>query len=234
MRQAYEAALIKLQAAIPSTQRRDADFIRQRIFIDTPGWHTQREDLSCFAALQEAVLSDRRATLIYERFDHSLVQRLVDPLGLVAKGSLWYLVAAVEKDGAPDIRTYRVSRVQGFIISDQPCRRPPDFDLAAFWAQSSSDFVANLPRYLVTVRIQKFVLDRFQTTWRFGRVQQVDLPDMEGWCTAQIDFEVVEEATIYMAGLGPLAEVIAPVDLRARIRDHAAQTVAQYAEVSSP
>lgn len=232
LRQAYEAALIKLRAAITSTQRHDADFIRQRIYVDTPGWQTYREDQPCFGALQTAVMEGRRAHLVYLRSDKQTVERLVDPLGLVAKGSQWYLVAGVGDDPPLDLRTYRVSRVQDVRLTEQPCRRPADFDLAAFWVQASAEFVANLPRYFATVLVKQSVLERFQTTWRFGRVQQVDPPDADGWCRAVIDFEVIEEATVYLLGLGPFARVLEPPELRARIKTFAERTVALYAEES--
>ncbi len=59
-----------------------------------------------FPTIQAAVWQERRLQMVYGRGDGTTVERLVDPLGLVAKGSLWYLIAAVEGD----MRTYRVSR----------------------------------------------------------------------------------------------------------------------------
>lgn len=107
LRQAHDAALIKLLAALPSIQRRDAEYIRQRIHVDVPGWHPSKEESAAFPAIQEAVLSDRQLKLVYQRGDSAVVERLVDPLGLVAKGRVWYLIAGVEGE----LRTYRVSRV---------------------------------------------------------------------------------------------------------------------------
>ncbi|NJK53954.1 MAG: WYL domain-containing protein [Leptolyngbyaceae cyanobacterium SU_3_3] len=45
---------------------------------------------------------------------------MVSPLGLVAKGSIWYLVAAA---GA-EVRSYRISRVQDATLMDAPLRSP--------------------------------------------------------------------------------------------------------------
>jgi predicted DNA-binding transcriptional regulator YafY len=143
LHQASEAAFIKLLAALPSLSRRDAEYVRQRIHIDATGWHHTDENVSCLATLQEAVWQERKVSLTYQRGDGPIVERMVDPLGLVAKGSTWYLVAAV--DG--EVRTYRISRMQGASLTSEPCIRPRDFDLAAYWAQSSTNFVANLPRY---------------------------------------------------------------------------------------
>ena len=72
--------------------------------------------------LQEALWQGRKLHFAYRRSD-ATVERLVDPLGLVAKGSIWYLVAAVEGE----VRSYRVSRMREARVSDQPCMRPPGF-----------------------------------------------------------------------------------------------------------
>src|SRR5262249_53478914 len=90
---AAEAALIKLLAALPSGSRQGAEDIRQRIHVDVPGWGRGAESVPCLPALQEAIWQERRARITYERED-ATVERLVDPLGLVAKGRVWYLVAA--------------------------------------------------------------------------------------------------------------------------------------------
>src|SRR5215212_9732508 len=127
--QASDAALVKLLAALPSVARRDAEQVRQRIHVDGAGWHQSAETVPALATLQEAVWIDRRVRLNYRRGDGSAVERVVDPLGLVAKGRLWYLVAGV--DGEP--RTYRISRVEAAEILDEPASRTPDFDLATFW-----------------------------------------------------------------------------------------------------
>lgn len=63
--------------------------------------------------------------LTYQRGDNAIVERSVDPLGLVAKGSTWYLVAAVEGEA----RSYRVSRVQALKLTEQPFERPQPAEL---------------------------------------------------------------------------------------------------------
>src|SRR5579884_1889373 len=147
LRQASEAALIKLLAALPSFSRSNAQYVRNRIHIDATRWSSQEDAIPYLPTLQDAIWQERRLSMTYHRSDDTCVERLVDPLGLVAKGSVWYLVAAVE--GEP--RTYRVSRVQDARITDEPFVRPADFDLAAYWEQSASDFKANLPRCVLTL-----------------------------------------------------------------------------------
>ncbi len=55
--------------------------------------------------------------------------RTVSPLGLVLKGTTWYLLAGTE-DG---LRTFRVGRVSSLEQTGKPVERPEGFDLAQAW-----------------------------------------------------------------------------------------------------
>src|SRR5215475_12295332 len=122
---AAEAAFIKLFAAVPSTTRHDAESASRRIYVDVTGWNRSEESVPLLPLLQEAVWRERKLKFRYQRGDDCEVEREVDPLGLVAKGSVWYVVAAI--DG--DIRNYRVSRVLEAEMTGQSFIRPQAFDL---------------------------------------------------------------------------------------------------------
>lgn len=228
LREASEAALIKLLAALPAFYRRDAEFIRQRIHVDAAGWHSSEEDISSLPTLQDAIWQERKLHLTYQRGDGTTVERLVDPLGLVAKGSVWYLVAAVEGD----LRTYRVSRAQEARLGDEPCVRPEEFDLAAYWAQSTANFKAGLPKYPATLRVHPDALPWLRS-WRYTRIEHVGPPDEDGWMKVEVQFEVIEEASAYALGCGPQVEVLEPAELRERVIQLARDTLALYAETAT-
>lgn len=222
--QAADAALLKLLAALPARQRQNAEDMRQRIYIDAAGWRQSEEAVPLLPVLQEAIWQERRVRLTYRRGDGGVVDRTVDPLGLVAKGSLWYLIAAVE--GEP--RTYRVSRVRGVELLDEPCVRPPGFDLAAFWAQSTASFVERLPRYPATLRVAPAILARVRSGERYTRVEREEPPDGAGWVTLVLAFQQEALACEYVLGFGPLIEVLEPATLRGEVRRAAEGVVALY------
>ena len=224
LEKAAEAARIKLLAALPSVARRGAEYARQRIYVDTAGWPRPDEHIASLPVLQEAIWQERKVELRYRRNDGAVVERLVDPLGLVARGSAWYVIAAV----TGDLRTYRVSRVQEARLLDQPAVRPEGFDLQAYWAQSTAEFKAGLPRYPVVVRVGPAMLPRARFTGRFSRIEREDPPDADGWTTLAICFEVEDEAWQYVLGLGPWVEVVEPPALRDKVADLAAGIVAFY------
>jgi predicted DNA-binding transcriptional regulator YafY len=228
LRQASEAALIKLLAALPAVYRRDAEYVRQRIYIDGTGGRQPDDDISFLPTLQAAIWQERRVQLVYQLSTGPIVDPVLDPLGLVAKGSMWYLVAVWESK----VSVYRVSLIQDARMSDEPCVRPEGFDLAAFWKRSSKEFLASLPRYPVTVRVCAEV--RPQLCGRCRHVERVDPPDARGWTTVRLQFETEEDACRILTGFGDRAEVLAPQPLRERLCARAEQVVALYARQGLP
>lgn len=224
LHRAADAALIKLLAALPSIARRDAEYIHQRIHIDPSGWHTTEEDVSSLATLQKAVLQERKLCITYQRENGSPFERVVDPLGLVAKGSTWYFVAAFGED----IRSYRVSRIQTAQLLDEPCTRPPDFDLVSFWSQSSTRFVASLPRYHVTVHIPADLIERIYHAGRYARIEHAEPPDAAYRILLRLQFENEESACGYLLSFGPHVEILEPPALRAKVVELAQSVLAHY------
>lgn len=224
LHQASEAALIKLLAALPSLSRHNAEYVRNRIYIDATRWSNQEEAIPYLPTLQDAIWQERKLYLTYRRSDDACVERLVDPLGLVAKGSVWYLVAAVEGE----FRTYRVSRIQSARITGDACVRPANFDLAAFWEQSSIDFRANLPRYPATVRVDPAILTYMRTVGRYARIVSTEPPGADGWIQVSMLFEEEHSACEYVLSFGPQMEVVEPQVLREKVVEAAENIVALY------
>jgi len=227
---ASEAALIKLLAALPSTHRAGAEDVRQRIHIDVGGWHPAESDqVPALPILQDAIWRERKLLLTYRPQTGDPTERLVEPLGLVAKGRTWYLIAAV--DGEP--RTYRVSRIAAAQSTEETFTRPDGFDLAAYWDQSKSDFVAGLPRYHATVRVDPAILPRLRFAARYARIDPDPdpAPDPDGWARVSIRFQFPADAREFVLGFGPAIDVLDPPDLRADVLALARATVDRYAGV---
>jgi predicted DNA-binding transcriptional regulator YafY len=221
---AAEAAFIKLFATVPASTRRDAESANQRIYVDVTGWNRSEETVPLLPLLQEAVWRERKIRFKYQRGEGCDVERLVDPLGLVAKGSVWYLVAAI--DG--DIRNYRVSRMLEAEMTDQTFVRPESFDLVKHWHQSAAAFKSSIPGYQVIVRIHPEALNRLYIIGRFSRVERVDPPDEEGWRQVSIWFQFEDDACECLLGFGDQLEALEPHELRQKLFNRAEQVVEFY------
>ena len=225
---AAEVGLLKLLAALPSASRRGAQDISQRIHVDVGGWRRAEEATPQLPILQEAVWQERRLRMVYQRGDESVVERVVDPLGLVAKGSVWYLVAGVE--GEP--RSYRVSRVREASLLEEPCVRPDGFDLVAYWERSTAEFTAALPRYLATLRVETGLLGRLRQGERYTQLEAEEPPDVDGWARVEMRFEEEHNAVEFILGFGDRIEVVAPEELRSQVIQQAEEILTLYARAS--
>jgi predicted DNA-binding transcriptional regulator YafY len=229
LEKASEGALLKLLAAMPPLHRRGAEYARQRIYVDVAGWRGSEESVPLLHVLQDAVWHERKVRMMYGRGECGSAERLIDPLGLVAKGSVWYLVAAI--DG--EIRSYRVSRVESVDVLDESFVRPADFDLAAFWEKSAAEFRSNLPRYRALVRVRQEIVPRLPFAGRFARIEHTGEPDDDGWVEVALRFDVEEMACEYALSFGTLLEVLEPQTLREKVLQAAKNVVAFYTRKSS-
>lgn len=207
LEKASDAALVKLLTVLPAVNRRNAQLASQRIHIDVSGWNRSNEQVPHLPLLQQAVWHDRKVRMLYG--DDCAAERIVDPLGLVAKGSIWYLVAQIEGS----IRSYRVSRVQEATILDQPFVRPHDFDLARFWEESSANFKKLLPRFGVVIRTAASIVPFLRTMIRFGGIDSVE-PDGDGLVRLSMHFDAEEVARVVLLGVGDQVEILEPHSLR--------------------
>ena len=224
--EAAERALAKLLAALPASRRREAQAARTYLHVDPAGWRRRDDAAPFLPTLEEALRAGRRVAMTYERaFDESTVDREVDPLGLVAKGSAWYFVAAV----GDQIRTYRASRIRDVRMLDVPVQRPAGFDLATWWAGSRAEYEAMLPTFRALVRVAPAALERARWGWRFGRIEEELPADADGWIPCRLRFDTIEVALDAVVGLGPDAEVLEPDELRKRVDGVLRRLVARYA-----
>jgi predicted DNA-binding transcriptional regulator YafY len=228
---AADGAQLKLLASLPSTFREGAERARQRIYVDVSGWSRREEAVPFLPVLQEALWLERKLTITYERGeDCEPVKRLLSPLGLVAKGSVWYLVGAV--DG--HVRTYRVSRISQAEVLDEVVPIPLDFNLAQYWEQSASTLKSSTPKYLATFWVSPAIVLRLGFAGRFARVRETDETDARGWKKVQVGFDVEEMACEYAVSFGPNLEVIEPETLREKVIAMTRATLEFYAQSLIP
>ena len=196
---------MKLLTVLPAVTRRNAELARQRIYIDVSGWNRTSEQVPHLPLLQDAVWRERKVRILYG--DDCPSERIVDPLGLVAKGNVWYLVAQIDDT----IRSYRVARVHEATILDESFVRPAGFDLARFWEESSMRFKDRLPRFNVVIRAQPQVTDWLRRMIRFGGIDEVSAD------CVRMHFDAEEVAKAVLLGVGDQIEVLEPDSLRQSI-----------------
>jgi predicted DNA-binding transcriptional regulator YafY len=207
---------LKLLASLPAELQERAGRAAQLFHVDTRGWFREEDRVPHLPVIAGALWRGRRLEMRY-REGSRVVSRRLDPLGLVLKAGIWYLLARRRGEE----RVYRVSRIVSARERSEECTRAADFDLAAAWAGHSEAFERSRTTIDVTVRVPRNQL-------RYLR-EPVVLED--GECplvTAR--FDGLDHAFHNLLSYGPRAEVLAPPELRSRMASAAAETAALYAD----
>jgi len=221
-----EQALVKLEAALPSARRSDAARVRERVHVDAAAWFAANERAPHLAALRDAVFGDRVVQIDYEGASGRREPRRVEPLGLVVKGGVWYVVAST----AAGMRVFRASRIRAVTLTPQGFTRPRRFNLAAFWARWSTDFVASIPQYRVTLRVAREAIPLLREV--FGdrvrpAIEAAGRPGRRG-LTLELTFDSHEAACGNLLRLGAAVEVLEPRALRDTMHAAAAAVAQLY------
>jgi predicted DNA-binding transcriptional regulator YafY len=223
------AAQLKVLAALPPELRSRAARLSQRFHLDAPGWFQEPDVTPHLQQIAEAVWADRRLQMRYRRGeDGQVVERVLDPLGLVLKSAVWYLVA--RSDGG--LRTYRISRIADLALLPDRFERPDDFDLAENWERSIAQYGMSLPSFVATVKVRGDGLVRLADAIGRGPAESAIAaaagPDAGGWVTLSLRLEDLWHAEPQLLQLGRDAEVLGPVELRDRVAAAARETAARY------
>jgi predicted DNA-binding transcriptional regulator YafY len=212
------AARLKLLASLPSELQERAGRASQLFHVDTRGWFREEDRVPHLPVIAGALWRGRRLDMRY-REGPKVVSRRLDPLGLVLKAGVWYLLARRRGEE----RVYRVSRIVSARERAEEGARPPDFDLAAEWASRSQAFERSRPQVDVTVRVPR---SRVRYLRGARVVEDGERP------TVIAQYDGLDHAFYALMAYGPQAEVLAPRELRARIAAAAAETAALYAAPS--
>ncbi|HEY6511186.1 MAG TPA: YafY family protein [Burkholderiaceae bacterium] len=224
--EAAASAHLKLLAALPADWRGDAERVGARFHLDPMDWFRGAAPADHLRVVAEGVWGERRLRLRYESWT-AVSERVVDPLGLVLKGGAWYLVARQRREP----RTFRVAAIEAAELLDERFVRPPKFDLAAFWGESTRRFEEGVYRDFATLEVSPLGLERlcgFSPVVAQAAQRTVAVPDARGWRQVTVPIESVEHASRQMLRLGAEAVVLEPAALRDALRASAQAMHALY------
>jgi predicted DNA-binding transcriptional regulator YafY len=220
------AARLKVLAALPTELRARASRLVERFHLDAAGWFHAAESVPHLGALADAVWVSRRVTVGYRRAGGE-VDRIVDPLGLVLKAGVWYVVAMT--DG--QVRTYRISRFSRVTPTDRTFERPSGFDLAEHWRASIAAYEESAPRIDVTVRVDRRAIGLLADLVGERSVRSAERigDDVDGWRQLRLTVDWPEEVAGRLVAMGDRLEVLEPSEIRDGVRAIAERAVSRYA-----
>ena len=178
-------------------------------------------------AVYLALMNNRQVKVVYSSRSQPGARTMVlNPLGIVARSGLVYLVATA--DGYDDIRHFVLHRMSRPELLDSRSRTPAGFSLSR---HVGSDRQFSYPRNPGTLELQAAFEPRTAVHLRESRLARDHrAADME-------DGRVLVEATVadtadlrwWLLGFGSAVEVLGPESLRAEFREQAKAMRALYA-----
>jgi predicted DNA-binding transcriptional regulator YafY len=159
-------------------------------------------------AVQQAVIDGEQIELAYVARDGQASVRTVHPLGVAAKGAVWYLVGDTEAG----MRTFRVDRVRSVASTGEPVVRPEGFDLAEAWKLITE----NVDQLRTPVRARAVVSGDYVGLCRmlFGSRLRIGPARDDGRVDVELRGHSVPALAGEIAGLGAGVEVLEPQELR--------------------
>jgi predicted DNA-binding transcriptional regulator YafY len=214
------AALRKLVRALPESFRTAAEAASTSIIVDPSGWG-QSHSWTAPARVpphldevQRVVVEGEQVVLGYVSRDKTATTRTVHPLGLAAKGTVWYLVAGTDAG----LRTFRVDRITSMTPTGVPVARPDGFELAEAWKLITDEVEQR--RTPVHARALAHPDALGVCRWVLGNRLRIGPPVADGRVEVELRGHSALALATEIAGIGAGLEVVEPsavVDQMARI-----------------
>ncbi|MFL5348694.1 MAG: helix-turn-helix transcriptional regulator [Hyalangium sp.] len=228
----YETAFREARDLIIRQFRRGGIFRhieRKFVFLSQGGEVSLPDESGQLDDLIDAVLHERRVTFDYQDFDNVVSSRTVKPLSLTVYNHQLYLIGRLE-DGAQ--RAFRFSRIKNAEVTESTFEYPSraEYDPEQVFASSFGVFMSDSES---VQRVEVSLAPRWATyvrTHRWHRSQNATFTDKEVRVT--LDVHVCPEVEAWVLGFGDEAEVIAPLELRAKVAKKARAMAQRYEGVT--
>ncbi|GAB6851019.1 helix-turn-helix transcriptional regulator [Paraburkholderia kururiensis] len=217
------AAQLKLIAAAPGDGGAATSRIGARLHIDPVDWYKRPAPVPLLPQLASAVWQQKRVAMHYRSWQGTGMRKR-EPLGLVLKAGDWYLVARVRDSQ----RVYKVANITRLdVLDNERFERPGDFDLRSQWSASVAAYEKSLLKGTARLRVTREGMARLAKLGAASVEQAAIAPaDADGWQEVTLPVETFDFAAEQLLAMGPNVEVLAPAELRERLRELAGRVVA--------
>jgi predicted DNA-binding transcriptional regulator YafY len=174
--------------------------------------------------VQKAVVDGEQVTLGYRARDGAVTTRVVHPLGLAAKGSVWYLVASTDAG----LRTVRVDRTTSVEPTGEPVVRPEGFELAEAWRLIADEVDRRRTPVLAAALVQPDMVWLCRSV--FGNRVRIGPTGADGRVEVELRGHSPRSLAAEAAGMGAMLDVVGPPEVRQHLAAIGAELVDLYAD----
>lgn len=218
-------ALSKIEAQLPSEIRGEIDALRGHMAIKTAAANPPDGHIDVYDKVRAAIASRTALQCVYEsvRSESDGETFLFEPYALFFGVRAWYAVG--RHDGRDAIRSLKLSRFAVVQHTETAYEIPDGFSidehLGNAWRMIRGD-----EEHAVELRFDaSFGPTIVDTVWH--KTQEWE-EHADGSATLRFRVHGLDEIVWWVLGMGPHCEVLAPEELRERVRDLAARTAALY------
>jgi predicted DNA-binding transcriptional regulator YafY len=227
LRAGHRSALDKLARAMPRRARETVGQTRGRVHVDSRRWIGVSSPSVALAALRDAVWNDRCVMIAYTDRNGAVTRRTLDPLGLVTKAGIWYLVA---RDGET-IKTFRVQRIARVRILERRFTRPAGFDIAEYWKGVAAFVGSEEKPYVATFRMSRAALSNAAILFKVASRRRIRGRAPATWI-ARIEFPAFAAAIGEALEWSDEAVALDPPELCSALAERARKLTERYPSVS--
>ncbi len=160
----------------------------------------------------------------YLKLDGSSMRRTLEPLGLICKRGVWYLVGMDRKHNK--YKTFRIDQIASVKLLQQTYNYPEYFNLDTYlnnsWGVFNDDELTK-----VIIRFKPEVAERLKIV-RYQDSQVIQEIQPDGSIIVEYKVSGLIEMKSWIMQWGDAVEVISPQSLRGQIREQAKKMLALY------
>lgn len=179
-------------------------------------------DLKVLETVQDALLADLQVDVEYTSRDRKSKQTRLHPLAMVCRGAVTYLVATAKE--YEEVRLFAVHRIHEATRTNEPVKRPANFDLDEYIQAGGFQFGNGKTLHLsawihqdLANILEETPLSKDQKIVPEGELQKLTATVTDSW-----------QLSWWIMSWGDSIEVIAPVTYRRKIASRLANAAAQY------
>ena len=220
-----DSTMIKLLGDSSTYQINEIKNIQNYIFIDMYTWgeNPLKVDTAILSILKEGIWNSKVLNIAYRKINETK-DVILNPLGLVCKRGIWYLIG----ENNDIIKTYKVSNIESALLTDILFDRPKDFNLEKHWKSSTSNFKSSIPKHTFTFKVNPSIVNHIKAR-QFISISNIVVEDDNIYM--DINFDAIFQGIEFAFGYGKDMEIIYPIDARTEIKKKASEITKLYSDL---
>ncbi|WP_055667176.1 helix-turn-helix transcriptional regulator [Desnuesiella massiliensis] len=216
------STMLKILGNSATNEVKEFENIQNYIYIDMYTWNESNTivNTDILSVLQNAIWNSKSLRILYRKIDETKEVEL-NPLGLVCKRSIWYLVAVNNEI----IKTYKVASIESALLMHDTFIRPYDFNLKSYWRNSTSNFKSLIPKHTFTFKIRPYILNHIKER-QFITISETMIKENEIYL--KIKFDAIWQGIEFAFGYGKDIEIIEPIEAISEIKRKALEVIDLY------